>query len=329
MEFLRVPPVIEESKRFPFTRERDERRRDKTIMVNGGMLDHDQSLCGALAALMLSRWRPRGVLVWLQLVAMAAARGSSPSPPPKRLQYDVALPGSRIATASLEDLDAERSNWFSALRNIVGQHKLSDGAGCVADAACVLDALYLDSTEIGCGPDAECRSRRVAEHKLWRTRRGPAAHRDATMARLHVRHATGFPPSADLQLYIPVWNEIVLLPQVVHFWRSRVPGASITLMDDCNSGACSSDGTVVWAIAHNCSVIEWRMNPEIAWRTLDMVEAYREIRDEIWKGHQRAGRQHAARRGTAAQGESSAGCLEGAGGDQAVAWVAIPDLDEV
>ena len=74
-----------------------------------------------------------------------------------------------------------------------------------------------------------------------------------------------------LHLFIPVWNEIVMLPQTVHYWRSRVPGCDITLLSDCNADACSSDGTAELGAALGCAVLEWRVDPARAWRDADAV----------------------------------------------------------
>lgn len=133
----------------------------------------------------------------------------------------------------------------------------------------------------------------------------PSGLYEATRTRRQARR------SPLLHLYLPVFGHSVLVPQVLDFWRSRVPSASFTFVDEGarledGSSPYERDGTMDLAVLYDCEIIHFRARTELG-PHVSVPDAYREFRNDVVE------LSHAASR--AGQAESE--------------WVGIPDLDEL
>jgi hypothetical protein len=147
-----------------------------------------------------------------------------------------------------------------------------------------------------CGVDSRCYMRYVLYHGAAYDddHRGAAEYRWRRVARA--------PPSDLLHVFVTAWTSAHMLPQMLAFWRNRVPGCSLTLIVLCEANVCPEDETYDLAAQFDCSIVEFQTNARRAWRDADAISAGRDARAHLWK--------HDA-------------LVRGA------AWVALPDLDEL
>ena len=147
-----------------------------------------------------------------------------------------------------------------------------------------------------CGVDSRCYMRYVLYHGAAYDddHRGAAEYRWRRVARA--------PPSDLLHVFVTAWTSAHMLPQMLAFWRNRVPGCSLTLVVLCEANVCPEDETYDLAAQFDCSIVEFQTNARRAWRDADVLSAARDARAHLWK--------HDA-------------LVRGA------AWVALPDLDEL
>ena len=147
-----------------------------------------------------------------------------------------------------------------------------------------------------CGVDSRCYVRYVLYHGAAYDddHRGAAEYRWRRVARA--------PPSDLLHVFVTAWTSAHMLPQMLAFWRNRVPGCSLTLVVLCEANVCPEDETYDLAAQFDCSIVEFQTNARRVWRDADVLSAARDARAHLWK--------HDA-------------LVRGA------AWVALPDLDEL
>ena len=162
-------------------------------------------------------------------------------------------------------------------------------------AAAVRAAIRAAALDI-CGVDSRCYVRYVLYHGAAYDddHRGAAEYRWRRVARA--------PPSDLLHVFVTAWTSAHMLPQMLAFWRNRVPGCSLTLVVLCEANMCPEDETYDLAAQFDCSIVEFQTNARRAWRDADVLSAARDARAHLWK--------HDA-------------LVRGA------AWVALPDLDEL
>ncbi len=162
-------------------------------------------------------------------------------------------------------------------------------------AAAVRAAIRAAALDI-CGVDSRCYVRYVLYHGAAYDddHRGAAEYRWRRVARA--------PPSDLLHVFVTAWTSAHMLPQMLAFWRNRVPGCSLTLVVLCEANVCPEDETYDLAAQFDCSIVEFQTNARRAWRDADVLSAARDARAHLWK--------HDA-------------LVRGA------AWVALPDLDEL
>ena len=167
--------------------------------------------------------------------------------------------------------------------------------GSQGHTAAVRAAIRAAALDI-CGVDSRCYVRYVLYHGAAYDddHRGAAEYRWRRVARA--------PPSDLLHVFVTAWTSAHMLPQMLAFWRNRVPGCSLTLVVLCEANVCPEDETYDLAAQFDCSIVEFQTNARRAWRDADVLSAARDARAHLWK--------HDA-------------LVRGA------AWVALPDLDEL
>ncbi len=189
---------------------------------------------------------------------------------------------------------------FDHLPELAGVCNMKPGetdfkCGGQGHAAAVRAAIRSAAVDI-CGQDSRCFVRYVLYHGAAYDddHRGAAEYRWRRVARA--------PPSDLLHVFVTAWTSAHMLPQMLAFWRNRVPGCSLTLVVLCEANVCPEDETYDLAAQFDCSIVEFQTNARRAWRDADVLSAGRDARAHLWK--------HDA-------------LVRGA------AWVALPDLDEL
>jgi len=79
----------------------------------------------------------------------------------------------------------------------------------------------------------------------------------------------------QINIFILCFNEQVLLPRTIKFYKTNIPSCQITILDN-----ESTDNSVEIALQHGCKVITWTSNYK------DMIDdiQYRELKNNCWKG---------------------------------------------
>lgn len=180
----------------------------------------------------------------------------------------------------------EEELWSDTCNAVVSRFRILNWQGCnYGDLECIADHLCQCLSEATCV--SENRARRLqAKADLFKT-----IYPLGGLAALRVVHTPPPIPSEGtlLHIFMPIWNERVLLPQALTYWRTRVPGCKITLLDHCDN-ECSRDESVAIGKAFGCSIIEWRTSLMAKGRRdLNSLAVFGEIREHIWKAERERG----------------------------------------